>query len=497
MPDDISRRRGWAAGVLLLAAAGLIGAACRADATREDWLQKTFEEGRSLFFETVRGDLARHPARSELSVEETDKVNRADTLTPRLYGILVNLYYQKEEPVFDALREADTPDSRAEFIARYSELVRFAAGNFVKCLFMPGPHVDYIRELLPAFKGKDRVDLVILSTGYHARLDQPEGPAKPVERSPEFDKQWGLDAGRFRDAHRLTRGEGVRIAVLDSGIDAEHPIFRETEFGEHFVLVGREGPPWDERPLMVDWGWHGTIVSSIVTRYAPRARLTMYKAMDADTMNNAPYPLILVHHMAAAIYKAVHDGNDLINISAGAGSDIPYLREACKYARDNNVMIVAASPYYQGRYMGYHVNYPGGYPTTLSVTGIDRREDGSYAYWPIAAPDVTTTIAAPCAPFAAYPTYVPEKDEYAPGISCATPIVTAAAALTMSKYPRTGSEAPGAYYDTIKHLLTDNADARILGYTGFTPECGAGLVNAEKSVRAAERLAVSRKNRKP
>jgi len=412
-----------------------------------------------------------------------------------LYGILVNLYYQKEEPVFDALREADTADSRAEFVTRYHELVRFAAHNFVKCLFIPGPHADYIRDLLPAFKGKDRVELVILSTGYHARLDLPEEPIPSVERSHEFDRQWGLDAGRFREAHRMTRGEGVRIAVLDSGIDAGHPVFRDTEFGEHFALVGRDGPPWDETSLLVDWGWHGTIVSSIVACYAPRARLTVYKAMDSDTMNNAPFPLILIHGMAAGIYKAVHDGNDVINISAGAGTDAPYLRKACAYARDNNVMIVTASPYYQGRYMGNHANYPGGYPTTLSVTGIERREDGSYGYWPIAAPEVTTTIGAPCAPFAAYPRFVPEEDEYAPGISCATPIAAAAAALVMSEYPRTGSEAPGDYFETVKQLLTDNADPRALGYTGFTPECGYGLVDAEKSVRAARRRAELRRSR--
>ena len=328
--------------------------------------------------------------------------------------------------------------------------------------------------------------------GYEARLDEPKGPVKTVELSPEFDRQWGLDASRFREAHAMTRGRGVRVAVIDTGLDMTHPVFRGTEFGEHFALVGRDGPPWEANNVLVDWGWHGTIVSSIVVRYAPEARLTLYKGMDGDSMNDAPFPVILGHFMAAAIFKAVHDGNDVINISAGLATEIPYVEEACRYAFDNNVMIVTGSPYYLGKYLGNATDIPGEYPTTISVTGIDKRADGSYGYWPIAAPEVTTTVASPCAPFVAYPTYVPEIDEYAPGISCATPIVTAAAALAMSRVPRTGLEAPGAYVMAVGRLLTETANARILGYRGYTPECGAGLIDAAEAVRAADKLAARR-----
>lgn len=487
------RASAYLAGFGFLILTALTLTTCQPAEQGSDWLQMTFEQGRKIFFDAVRDEYSNHPNREELTEKEKTKLLQAETRYPRLYGILINLYYQKDEPIFDALRGFNTEESRQEFINRYNELAQFAAHNFVSCLFYPGPHADYYRKILPSFQGKDRVDLVMLSTGYYARLDLPEEPQEVSERSPEFDKQWGLDAGRFRAAHKITQGRGVRIAVLDSGIDENHPIFKETELGNHFALVGRDEMPWEAKAPLVDWGWHGTLVSSIVTRYAPQARLTVYKGMDADTMNNAPFPMILGHFMAAAIYKAVHDGNDLINISAGLGSDLPYVREACHYAWENNVMIVAASPYYSGRYMGYHANYPGGYETTISVTGIDRREDGSYTYWPVAAPEVTTTIAAPCAPFAAYPSYVPEKDEYAPGISCATPIVTAAAALAMAKFSRTGDEAPGAYFDTIKHLLIDNADARSLGYSGFTPECGYGLINALASVIAAEQHNINSK----
>ncbi|MEW5901287.1 MAG: S8 family serine peptidase, partial [Acidobacteriota bacterium] len=309
------------------------------------------------------------------------------------------------------------------------------------------------------------------------------------ELSPEFNRQWGLDAARFRSAHLITRGRGVNIAVLDSGIDVEHPVFKDTLWGNHYNFVGRDSFPWETSgPPMVDWGWHGTIVTSIIAKYAPEARITVYRYIDADTQNDSPFPLIVTSLMGAAIYKAVHDGNDVINISAGTNIDAAYLREACQYAYDNNVIVVTASPYYLGRYLGGSENYPGQYPTTISVTGIEKRGENQYGPWDIAAPEVTTTVGSPNAPFVAFPTYVEEKDDYASGISCATPIVAALVALVESLYPRLGTEPPGGYFETVKRLLIENANPRILGFEGFSPEGGYGLIDAEKTVEAAAAL---------
>jgi hypothetical protein len=470
-----------------------VAADCRDEPSTQAWLSSLNARGQRVFFRTLREAIVSHPLKSALSEAEIKKALSLENIFPRVYGILMNLYYLKEEPQFQTLLENDSPDSRLSFGERYLELAKFAGWNLAESLFDEGPHVDFIRRIQPRFKGKDRVDLILLSMGYFARLDVPEVKTLPNPLSPEFDKQWGLDAGKFREAHRITRGEGARVAVLDSGIDTSHPIFRNTDFGPHFTLVGRDKEPWsrDAAP-MVDWGWHGTVVSSIVARYAPGARITLYRAMDADTMNDAPFPRILGHFMAACIYRAVHDGNDVINISAGMGTDIEYVREACRYAQENNVVIVTASPYYLGMYLGNNDNFPGAYPTTISVTGIDRKADGTYGYWDVAAPEFTTTVGAPCAPFVAYPTYVEEKDDYAPGISCATPIITAALALAVSRYPRTGNERPGEYFETLKKLLTETADPEACRFSGFSPECGYGLVDAESLVKAADRLQARR-----
>jgi hypothetical protein len=479
-----------ALGTGLVALMGFTACAPRTPTPAKTPLESLFDEGRNVFYNSVTEDVGRHPDRGRLNASEQAKIAGLKDVTPRLYAILMNYYYQKDAPVFAALLDEGGQESMRRFRDKYLELARFSARMFVDSLFLPSPAGFYFRDLIPRFKGKDTVDIVVLSTGNMANIDLPAADKiVPKTLSPEFEKQWGLDAARFREAHRLTRGKGVRVAVLDSGIDVSHPVFQNTLWGNHFNLVGRDGFPWAAAGHpMVDWGWHGTVVTSIVAKYAPEAQITVYRYIDADTQNDSPLPIVVSSLMGAAIYKAVHDGNDVINISAGTGIDVPYLREACRYAYDNNVMIVTASPYYSGRYLGGAEDYPGQYMTNVSVTAIDRLAENKYGYWDVASPEPTTTVGAPAAPFVAYPAYSGEKDEYAPGISCATPIVASLAALAESVYPRSGTEPPGQYVDMIKKLLTENANSKMLGFDGFSPECGFGMIDAAKTVEAALRM---------
>lgn len=479
-------KRAFVACILFLGIASRV--AFMETANDKSWLDSLYEQGRKSFYQTIIEEIKVHPKQNLLTETEKKKIMELETRYRRLYEILINVYYQKDEPIFRILIEHGSEQSRQKFRSMFLDLARFAGHNFVECFFHPSPNLEYIRKLLPAFRGKDKVDLIIRSVGYFAKLDIPE-PKKISKRlSPEFDKQWGLDAGRFREAHRITKGEEVRVAVLDSGIDMTHPIFRKTRMGNHFSLVGREGKPWATDAPLVDWGWHGTNVSSVVARYAPEAQITMYKRSDADTQNNAPFPLLLNSFLAAAIYRAVHDGNDVINISAGSNVEISYSKEACQYAYENNVIIVTGSPYYLSRYLGNDKNFTGQYDTTISVTAIERRGEGEYGYWEIAAPEVSTTVSAPNGIFCAAPYYVNMKDEYGPSISLASPAVASLIALVISVYPRLGTEGPGEYFETIKKLLIENANPEALDFQGFSPECGYGLIDAEKTVKNAALL---------
>jgi hypothetical protein len=467
--------------------------ACQTTTDQDSWLSDLHERARTLFYQTVRDDISIHPQRSQLSSVEIAKIMEAETRYERLFDILINIFYQKDEPEYSRLLEKDDSESRSLFEEMYAELSRFSAHQFVESFFVTDSSTELIRKNIPVYKDLDAVDLVIRSIGYHARLDLPEAETTLRPLSPEFDRQGALYAAKFHEAHKITRGKGVRIAVLDTGIDESHPIFRNTRWGKHFSLVGRFGKPWESDAPLVDWGFHGTLVSSIVARYAPEARITMYKFGDGDTQNDPPYQLLSQCLVAAAIYRAVHDGNDIISISAsGSGIDPAFLREACQYANEKNRIIISGALYSRWFNQGNTLNFPSQYDTVVSVTAAEKHEDGTYGYWDVCAAQETNDVAAPNDIFGAFPTYIDREDTYVPSISAAIPVVSSLFALTISVYPRLGTEGPGEYIETIKKLVFDNANPQMVGFKGFSPECGHGMIDAKKTVESAVLLNESR-----
>jgi hypothetical protein len=124
----------------------------------------------------------------------------------------------------------------------------------------------------------------------------------------------------------------------------------------------------------------------------------------------------------------------------------------------------------------------------VSVTAAEKKPDGSYGYWDVCAAQESNTVAAPNDIFGAFPTYVGKEDTYIPSISAAIPTVSALFALLVSVYPKTGTEAPGAYARVLMDLVIQNASPERVGFTVFSPECGHGLIDAEKTVKAAVEL---------
>jgi subtilisin family serine protease len=493
----MTNRHGLTAFMLIvLAFSSSFFPACRdkgAAAPGQAWLDATFEKGRTLFYQTIRDEIAAHPGRARLTAVELQKIEEAETRYGRLYGILINVFYQKDEPAFSGLLQKWDRKSGQRFSDMYLQLSRFAGHMFVETFFMTDFATDLMRKTNPAYKDLDAVDLVVRSVGYGAKLDPPppreffKGPV-----SPEFEKQGALDGARFREAHKLTQGRGARIAILDSGIDESHTIFKNTEWGKNFSFVGREGQPWSTDAPLVDWGWHGTLITSVAAVFAPEARLTVYKVLDGDTQNDPPYLLLLECFLAAGVYRAVHDGNDVISISAsGATLDSDYLREACQYAYDRNRVLISGALYSRWFKQGNTRNFPSQYDTVVAVTAAAKKPDGTYGYWDVCAAQDDNTVAAPNDIFGAFPTYVGEKDAYIPSISAAIPVVSSLFALAVSAHPRRGDEPPGEYSRLLTELVIKNASPTRVGFEGFSPECGHGLIDAEKTVRAA--LALSEK----
>jgi subtilisin family serine protease len=489
---------GLAKAVLACAAVSLSAIACNHGPVDDAWLELLHNDARDLFYQTVEERIADHPELERLTEPEIRKITEVRTRYQKLPDILLNVYYQQDGPLYSQLIERGGSRAQSRIREEYLALALFAANQFVECFFTTDEATDTLKAIIPGYADLDAVDLVLRSIGYDAQLDVPEREPHTDSLSPEFDRQAALDAARFREAHRLTKGAGTKIAILDTGIDTHHSIFANTNMGRHFSLVGRTGAPWSADAPVVDWGGHGTAIASIATRYAPEAQITSYKFGDGVLQNDPPYQLLMQAMLAATIYRAVHDGNDIISISAaGATLDSDYLREAVRYAFEQNRVVISGSPYQRWTALGFTRNFPGQYPTVVSVTAVEKKEGGAYGYWEVCARDSATTVAAPNDIFAALPTYMELDDQYIPSISAAIPTVAAVFALSASVYPRLDTDGQGEYVQALTNLVTENANSAIVGHEGFSAESGYGMIDALATVQDAQELSLRRAQQRP
>ena len=149
----------------------LISVSCQKEVQITSWLDSVHEEGRGIFYQTIKEEINIHPKKSELTETEITKIMEAEAGHNRLYELLLNIFYQKDEPIFKELIEIDDKISRSHFHEMYLDLVRFSAHMFVESFFATNRSTQIIREMIPAYKDLDAVDLVIRSIGYHAKLD--------------------------------------------------------------------------------------------------------------------------------------------------------------------------------------------------------------------------------------------------------------------------------------------------------------------------------------
>ena len=247
-------------------------------------------------------------------------------------------------------------------------------------------------------------------------------PALPLENQTTWNQI------KLYEAHRLSRnfGGGIKVAVIDSGIDLNHPIFAgklsaSTEFWDY---VGNDATPQDEAGGS-GYG-HGTAVAGIILQVAPRATILPIRVLRPDGTANTS-------DVVAAIGRAVTKGANIINLSLGTGGYDQSLMDICTWANSQGVRIVAAAGNNgQLDKMDSPAMFtwvPATYQMTIgvgSVSANDNRSsfssygDGIYTY----APGENIWSAFPG-----------NKSANFTGTSFAAPIVSGSIALAMSETP--------------------------------------------------------------
>ena len=282
---------------------------------------------------------------------------------------------------------------------------------------------------------------------------------------------WAQQELGFASVWKRTRGGGVTVAVVDSGVDAN------PQFGDRVIpgpdLVAGTKPGI---PPGADCVGHGTAVASIIaaapvpgvsfTGVAPAARILSVKISGTDTFPTSVTP--------QGIMDAVQFGADVINLSLATPDDVQGLRNAVEYALRHNVVVVAAAgnDIEQGSADGNEGTgpfYPAAYPGVLAVGaigpgGVLAGFSDRYTPVGVTAPGVNVTSAYPGTFPAAY-------DAMQNGTSFAAAFVSGVVALVRSAHPGLNAAQVVARIEATAH-----------GGTG--PGTGHGMVDPVRAVTA-------------
>jgi thermitase len=285
-------------------------------------------------------------------------------------------------------------------------------------------------------------------------------PLQPVQGSfpisdenlhGEYELQWAADALALADAHGFSKGGGVKVAVIDGGVDYTHQAFNGMAVSG-YDYVDEDYDAFDEPGG--DNSGHGTYVAGIIHRVAPEAEIRAYRVSEISGDSHG-------YLVAEAILQAIEDGCQVINLSLVMMNEHSAIAAAIGYARNRDVIVAVAA----GNLQEYSPLYPA--------------SDGSVIA--VAATDSLSLLAD----FSRYGTHVdvcaPGADIFSPyqdglyawwsGTSFAAPFVAGQAALLISHM------MPDYSWETVKNAIIYTANNLDELNPAFAGLLGEGLID--------------------
>lgn len=299
---------------------------------------------------------------------------------------------------------------------------------------------------------------------------------------PGYAKQWHFRAIGMEEAWKVTRGQGVVVAVIDTGVAAANvglwrqaQDLRQTTFLKGYDFVNKDEYPEDDVR-------HGTHVASTIAEstnnnilgagVAPAATILPVKVLATRAGKEAD--------VAEGIRFAADHGAKVINLSLGNKAYSSILKASCDYAYNKGVTLICAAGN-DGEQGGGGVGYPARYEMCIAVSAVGPQENlAPYSDWgdeiDIAAPggDLSQGDEAGVWQNTVVPTRRGLVDDFIPlnGTSMAAPHVAGVAALLVSL----GVQEPAE----VRSILRKTAKPK-----SPSEQYGAGLLDAAAAVKLA------------
>ncbi len=285
-------------------------------------------------------------------------------------------------------------------------------------------------------------------------------------------QQWALTAFNAETVHKSSRGAGITVAVIDTGVKESHP-----DLDPEIVLSGTDyvAPGTSAN----DENGHGTHVAGIIAAQrnngrgiaglAPRAKILPVRVLDRNGSGTSA-------NVSKGIIYAADRGAKVINLSLGSSQSSSAMQSAVAYAISKNVLVVAAAGNRGCGVLGTPTEYPAAYSGVVGVGGVtqslQRVSSSSCGSWvDVAAPGqgiwstmIRSSVGLGCSSSADYCSLT--------GTSFATPFVSAAGALAI--------ERRGWSQSTVASRLQSTATD--LSPSGKDKNTGAGFINPLKLI---------------
>jgi subtilisin family serine protease len=272
------------------------------------------------------------------------------------FEALADLMLRKRKPLRDVVVGFSSPEKAAAFALE-------APARGIDVIDESGPLATLRIRLRNPSKAAKMLDDWKKDT--EMEWNQPvSAPPLPRPEYLEGEKGFAGEAADWMDVpeDRSEWGRGVKVAVLDSGVDGNHPSLTDAKLSSIDLVGGSNGP--DGAYL-----GHGTAIASLIAGtvdgslgIAPEAEILSIRVLDGEGSGDS-------FTVARGIVEAADRGADVINLSLGSDTSSQVLQNAVNYAREKGALVVAAV----GNDGTRGVTFPARYEGVIGVTSVDAK----------------------------------------------------------------------------------------------------------------------------